>query len=225
MGETQLLTRRESVHEDPVQVGTSPKKIGGNTFSTLPPATKREDKLTEFVSLRAERTSRPSDVSEHNIRVLGLVGDLLAEVLDARLGVSTASLSVEGLAVVGAEPAGERCPSVLDVVGDTLSVSSRVVAVEVLVDVEDQVGGGSVEIFDGGEGSGGTAGHECLSRSPVVAGEEDHLGSGTGLADGGNGGLDRGSPGGDVRDIMGLVHDSEDDFRLRGIFGSEVAPQ
>jgi hypothetical protein len=55
------------------------------------------------------------------IRILSLVRNLLAEVLNARSGVSSSSLSVKCLAVVGAEPLGEGFPGRYNVVGNTFT--------------------------------------------------------------------------------------------------------
>ena len=59
---------------------------------------------------------------ERTIGVLLLVLHLLAKVLRARRCVSATSLGVEGLTFVGAEPLGQRCPSIVNVVGSALRV-------------------------------------------------------------------------------------------------------
>lgn len=58
------------------------------------------------------------------IRVLLLVSNLLAEELLAGSGVTASSFGVQSLAAIGAEPSGKRCPSIVDVVGDTVSMCS-----------------------------------------------------------------------------------------------------
>ena len=69
------------------------------------------------------------------------------------------------------------------------------VGVKVLVDVEDQVVGAAVEVGDLGEGGGGAVVDEGAGVGPLVAGEEELVGGGAGLADGGDGSLDRLGPG------------------------------
>jgi hypothetical protein len=73
-------------------------------------------------------------------------------------------------------------------------VGARAVGVEVLVDVEDEVGGAALEVGDFGEGGAGAVGDEGAGVGPFVAGEEDFVAGGAGLADGGHGGLDGGGP-------------------------------
>lgn len=69
------------------------------------------------------------------------------------------------------------------------------VGVEVLVDVEDEVVGGAVEVGDLVEGGGGAVVDEGAGVGPLVAGEEELVLGGAGLADGGDGGLDGRGPG------------------------------
>lgn len=61
--------------------------------------------------------------------------------------------------------------------------------------------------------------------SPVVTWEENEVGRGACLADGGDGGLDGSSPGGDVGDIVRLVHDAKCHLRGRGVLGGELRPE
>lgn len=58
--------------------------------------------------------------------------DLLAQVLLAARRVSTAGLAVEGLALVGPQPVGQRREGRRDVIRHALGVGARVVRVEVL---------------------------------------------------------------------------------------------
>ena len=75
--------------------------------------------------MRSDSTSR-AKIARQTIRVLLLERNLLAEELLAGRGVASTSLGVDGLTLVLAEPCGERGPCVVDVVGDTLRVSSTV---------------------------------------------------------------------------------------------------
>ena len=56
-----------------------------------------------------------------------------------------------------------------------LRVSARVVAVEVLVHVEDEVSDGAVGVRDPQERGAGSIRHEGLGRGPVVPGKKDDL--------------------------------------------------
>lgn len=73
-----------------------------------------------------------------------------------------------------------------------------VVRVEVLVNVENQVRGGTIGIFDSLKSVERAAGDEGACGSPVVAREEDHLRGGASVADGGHDCLDSCGPGGDT---------------------------
>ena len=146
--------------------------------------------------------------------------------------ISTTSLRVEGLTTILAEPCSQRCPSALNVVGDTVSVSPRVVAVEVFVDVKDQVGGCAVGVLDAEEGGTRAVRNEGLCRGVVVSGKKDHLGGGTvfrkslilyllerhdvnspGITDSSDYSLDGSGPCLDVGDVVRLVHASGQDFQ------------
>jgi hypothetical protein len=102
-------------------------------------------------------------------------------------------------------------------------VGAGSVGVEVLVHVEDQVGGAAVEVLDFGESGAGAVGDVRRSVGPLVAGEEDLVGGGAGLADGGHGGLDGGGPGVDG-DIVRLVHEAESDLVVALVLGSDLGP-
>ena len=101
------------------------------------------------------------------------------------------------MTLVGLEPGLQGAEDVggLDAGGR----GSGAVGVEVLVDVEDEVGGAAVGVLDGCEGGGGSAGDEGGGAGVAVSGEEDHLGGGSRAADGGYGCLDGGGPAVDVR--------------------------
>ena len=63
---------------------------------------------------------------QRTVGVSVLERNLLAHELQARCDVPAASLGVECLTAVAAQPLSERCPGVVDVVGDALGVSSTV---------------------------------------------------------------------------------------------------
>lgn len=93
----------------------------------------------EAEGIRAvETTSRPGDVAHVDVGVVVEEGELLADVLDARGGVAAARLRHDGLAVVLAQPRGERGEGRVDVVGGALGAGARVVRVEVPVDSGSQ---------------------------------------------------------------------------------------
>lgn len=93
------------------------------------------------------------------------------------------------------------------------------------MDVVDEVGEGAVNVGDRGKGGGRAVGDGGRGVGPVVSGEEDDVGCGTGLADRGDGGLDGGGPGGDVGDVVGLVHETEGDLWLGSVLGGQLRPE
>ena len=149
--------------------------------------------------LGGEGAGCPAEVAEVDVAVGVDVAEGLADVFQAAgVGVAAADFRKDGLAVLGAEPGGEGREGVIDVVVDAVGVGARVVDVEVLVHVEDEVVCGAVEVGDFGEGGGGAGADELLGGGVLGAGHEDHLRDGAGVADGGYGGLDGGAPGVDV---------------------------
>jgi len=163
-----------------------------NNLSILPSAAALSRNLRKLIA-GSEHASRPASPSEINVRVLVHSIKLLAERSQTASLARATSLSKDGLTLVGLEPSAESVESV-DVVSGASSVGARAVGVEVLVDVEDEVGGAAVEVGDFGEGGAGAVGDKGASVGPFVAGEEDFVASGAGLADGGHGGLDGGGP-------------------------------
>ena len=107
-------------------------------------------------------------------------------------------------------------------VAGALSVGTRVVAVEVTVDVEDDLVGRAVGVLDLEERR--TAGSGEGTRGCVVSsGDEDHLGLGACLADGVDGSLGGVGPGGHG-EVVGLVHQAESDLALRRVLGRDLGP-
>ena len=56
---------------------------------------------------------------------------------------------------------------------------SRIIAVEVLVNIKDQTGNGSIGVCDLAESVGGTVGDKGLGRRVIVPGQENQLRRGT----------------------------------------------
>lgn len=110
-------------------------------------------------------------------------------------------------------------------IGRAVGVGTRVVRVEVLMHVVDKVGVRAIGVGHGAERRSGPVADELLGGGVVVPGEKDDLAGGTGLADSGNGGLDGRGPCGDVGNVVGLVHDTEDDPGLRGVLLGDLLPQ
>lgn len=83
----------------------------------------------EVQLVRAVEPSRgPAHVPEEDVGVLVQEGELLADVLLARVRVAAARLGEHGLAVVGAQPLCEWGEGVVDVVGCAFRRGARVVA-------------------------------------------------------------------------------------------------
>lgn len=75
---------------------------------------------------------------------------LLAQVLDTTSGISTSSLGQDRLPLVRSQPSCKWLKRLCNVISDALSGFATFVSVEILVDVEDQVGEASVGVFDFG---------------------------------------------------------------------------
>ena len=121
-------------------------------------------------------------------------------------------------------------------------MSTAVVAIEVLVDcsctircevhsrredleltVKDKLVGSAKGVSDLDK-EGTSLSREGLSGSPAATGEEEVVLS-TSLADGVDGTLDGVDPGGDRVEIVGLVHDAEDDALVRTVLLRELRPE
>jgi hypothetical protein len=165
----------------------------GDDLPVSPAAAALGRSLSKLVA-SIELASRPASPAKVDVRVLVKSIELLAEGGQAGSVVGATGLGEDGLALVGAEPGAEGVEGV-DVVGGAGGVGAGAVGVEVLVDVEDQVGGAAVEVGDFAKGGGGAVVDEGAGVGPLVAGEEELVGGGAGLADGGHGGLDGLGPG------------------------------
>lgn len=119
---------------------------------------------------------------------------LAAEVRHAALDVPASRFGQDGLPAVTAEPLRQRDESARDIlrsqnavksgdatsspdthVGRALGMSSRVVGIQVLVDVENQVGGRPVRIDDLGKSRGGSIADESLRGGICIAWQQDSL--------------------------------------------------
>lgn len=156
--------------------------------------------LGELVASR-EHASGPTSPAKVDVRVLVNGIELLAKRSQAARVVRATGLSENGLALVGLEPSTKSVEG-LNVVGGASGVGAGTVGVEVLVDVEDEVGGGAVEVLDFEESGTGAVRDESGSVGPLVTGEEDLVAGGAGLTDGGHGGLNGGGPGVDVDVVL-----------------------
>lgn len=198
--------------------------------------------LSELVAA-VEHAGRPASPAEVDVRVLVDGIELLAKHGQAAGIVGATSLSEDSLALVGTEP-GTKGVEGVDVVGGAGGVGAGAVGVEVLVDVEDEVGGAAVEVGDLGESGARAVIDECAGVGPLVAREEELVGGSTGLADGGDGCLDGGGPLADVDVVlveksvwwikMGrlklvmtyrLVHDAESDLIVALVLGGNLRPE
>ncbi len=72
----------------------------------------------------------------------------MAHIGGARSDVAATSLGKEGLTFVGSEPSGKGLEGRSNVVSNTLSMGSRIIRIEILVNIKDQVGSGSVGVGD-----------------------------------------------------------------------------
>lgn len=159
----------------------------GDNLPVSPAAAALDRSLGELVA-SIELASRPASPAKVDVRVLVENIELLAQRGQAAGVVRAAGLGEDGLALVGAEPVAEGGEGG-DVVGGAGGVGAGAVGVEVLVDVEDQVGGAAVEVGDLVQGGGGAVVDQGAGVGPLVAGEEELVAGGAGLADGGHGSL------------------------------------
>lgn len=205
-------------------------------------ASRREVQLVRAV----EPSRGPAHIPEEDVGVLVQEGELLADVLLARVRVAAARLGEHGLAVVGAEPFCEWGEGVVDVVGCALCRGAGVVAlllmgvsiiswdmitwdsvgrgthVEVLVHVKEDVLGAPVRVGHLEQVWAGFGRQRRGRRVGATRDEQPVVRSH--LADGRDGGLDGLSPG-RGRDVVGLVHDSKDDVGAVCVLGREGRPQ
>jgi hypothetical protein len=208
-------------------------ELASNTLSNnlhISPAAAALGRNLRKLVASSEHASRPASPSKVDVRVLVHGIKLLAKRSQAAGLAGTAGLSEDSLALVGLEPGAEGVESI-DVVGGAGGVRAGAVGVEVLVNVEDEVGGAAVEVGDFVKSGARAVGDEGGSVGPLVTGEEDLVASGAGLADGGHGGLDGGGPLVDVDIVLrgesvlrSLVDSWKLEARLEILTGSFMRP-
>lgn len=172
---------------------------------------------------RVKAAGAPADKADKDVGVFAQILVLCAKLDHARRIHGGARLGDHGGAVVVAQPLGNRLEA-LDVVGGALLVLARVVDVEVLVQIEQQAVGSAVGVGDLAEQVGALVGHKVGGAGKVVAGEEDDLRLGAGLADGGDGGLAGVGPFRRV-EVVRLIHQTKDDLFVVGVLFGNVGPE
>ena len=205
--------------ELPLLVELASNALGDNVL-VGPLATAEGGGLSELVAA-VEHTSRPASPAEVDVRVLVHGVELLAKSLQAAGIAGATSLGEHGLTLVLLEPRAKSLEHV-DVVGGASGVGAGSIGVQVLVDVEDEVGGAAVKVGDLGELIAGAVGDESTGVSPLVTGEENLVLSGTGLADGGDGGLNSGSPALDINVVLGGMSVRSRVFGIECSHGGDV---
>ena len=151
---------------------------------------------------RVKPARAPTSPPQVHIRVVVQHIQLLAHSFQAaRIVRSTTSLSQDGLTLVRAQPVAQRREG-LGVVGRARRVRARVVRVEVLVHVEDQVRRAAVEVGHFDQRAAGAVGDEGACRSEVCAWKQNFVAGCAGFADGGDGFLDGCGPGVDVEIVL-----------------------
>ena len=168
------------------------------------------------------RTGSPTDPTQIHVGVVVQVRQLRTHVLHAAIRVAATGLGDEGLAADLPQPVG-LVPEVIRLVGDALRVAARGILVQILVHLEDKLVLGTVRVADVEQGRAG-GGIEAADGVGVGAREEDELGGGAGGADGVDGGLEGVGPDADV-EVVGLVHQAEDDVGLAGVGLGELGPE
>ena len=82
------------------------------------------------------------------VRVLLHECNLLAHKSAAVSYVSATRFGVERLPAIASEPLSKRPKGIVDVIGDAIGVCARVIAVEILVHVKDEIGGATIGVGD-----------------------------------------------------------------------------
>jgi hypothetical protein len=128
--------------------------------------------------------------------------EFFAKVFFAAGSVSTTGLGQHGLPVVLLEPSRKRLERRVDVVLYAFGVCSRVVAVQVLVYIHDEVGSGAIGVLDFVQSSCRARRDECLCTGVSLTGHQDQVVLGAGSTNGGYDGLDGVCPFVDVGNIL-----------------------
>jgi len=162
----------------------------------------------------SKASGSPSSISEIDIAVLPHELQLLAKVSNARLHIASPSLREQSLTVMATKPLGQRSKCIVNVVRDAFSMGTRVIHVKILVHFHDEVSLGAIRVGNIFQSVGRSIADVCFSRGPVVSWEEDHLSDSARPTDCVHDGLYSIRPCGDVRNVMGFIHGTEDDPRL-----------
>ena len=140
-----------------------------------------------------------------------------------RIGASRSRLPYDGHPSIRPQP---RCQ--LDeangVVHGTRTVRSRIIEIEVLMHVKQQIRRRPIQVRHILQDVRRSSTSERHGASEIRSREEDHLRRRAGGPDGRDGGLHRGAPDGDV-EIVRLVHEPEDDFGFVFVLGRELRPE
>lgn len=178
-------------------------------------------RLSQLIS-RIKRTRRPAHDTKEDIGVLFHKVDLGAQIRLAALSISTSRLRVERLAFVLPQPGCERLEGVVDIICRAFSVCTTVVTVQVFVNVEDEICLASIRVRNVQEGRA-CLGRKLLRRRVRAAGDENHI-IRRDLADGGHDGLHGLGPLRDRAQVVGLIHNAEDDLAVSSVLGRELGP-
>lgn len=107
----------------------------------------------------------------------------------------------------------------------TGGAGSAAVAVEVLVHVEDEVRRAAIQVGDVGQCGRRAVRDQGRCVRPVIAGQEDHVGCGARVADGGHGGLYGCRPSRERCKIVGFVHQGKGDVGAVLVLGCQLRPE
>lgn len=179
-------------------------------------------RLHQLIS-RIKPTGRPANNANEHVRVLLQEGDLLAQILLTAGSIPTPGLGVDRQPLVLPQPCREWAKRVVDVVGHTLSVRARVIAVKVLVHVKDDVIRPPIRVRHLKQRRPSLGGQR-LRRGPATPRDEDEARRRDG-PDGRDDLLHGGHPRVDGREVVRLVHHAEDHAAVAAVLGRELPPQ
>lgn len=173
----------------------------GNKRHISPAIAVARRRLGQLVA-RIKPPRAPPSPPQIHVRVIVQHIQLLAHSFQAAGIVRPAArLGQNGLALVLAQPVAQR-PEGLGVVGRARRVRARVVRVEVLVHVEDQVCRAAVQVGHFDQGAARAVGDEGSRGREVCSWEQDLVACCAGFADRGYGFLHCGCPGVDVQVVL-----------------------
>lgn len=150
------------------------------------------------------------------------VGEFICKERLAARGVASSGFTEDGLPIAVGLQELDKGLEDLDVVGGAVRVSATIIAVQVLVNIKDQLAGAAERIRNLNE-EGASLGGERLCRRPAAAWKKEVVRS-SGGADSVDSSLHGVDPGRDRRNIVRLVHDAENDALVAAILLSELSP-